>query len=141
MRGSAPEDEKRTPRPALRRSTTALAAAMLLLPLSGAPSASAGQPRADRLQRAFTEAAARFHVPRSVLLGVSYLESRWDGHGGAPSVSGGYGPMHLTDARTALTRAPEFSQGDEDARGGSSRGRKPVPHGAAQQAVLPAELP
>ncbi|MFF8901262.1 N-acetylmuramoyl-L-alanine amidase [Streptomyces lydicus] len=141
MRGSAPEDEKRTPRPALRRSTTALAAAMLLLPLSGAPSASAGQPRADRLQRAFTEAAARFHVPRSVLLGVSYLESRWDGHGGAPSVSGGYGPMHLTDARTALTRAPEFSQGDEDARGDSSRGRKPVPHGAAQRAVLPAELP
>lgn len=114
---------------------------MLLLPLSGAPSASAGQPRADRLQRAFTEAAARFHVPRSVLLGVSYLESRWDGHGGAPSVSGGYGPMHLTDARTALTRAPEFSQGHEDARGDSSRGRKPVPHGAAQRTVLPAELP
>ncbi|MEU5011564.1 N-acetylmuramoyl-L-alanine amidase [Streptomyces sp. NPDC021749] len=140
MRGSAPED-KRTHRPALRRSTTAVAAAVLLLPLAGAPSASAGQPRTDALQRAFTEAAARFHVPRSVLLGVSYLESRWDGHGGAPSVSGGYGPMHLTDARTALARAPEFSEGDEDARGDASRPRKRVPRGAALRAALPAELP
>lgn len=141
MRGSAPEDEKRVHRPALRRTTTGVAAAILLLPLSGAPSASAGQPRTDRLQRAFSDAAHRFHVPRSVLLGVSYLESRWDGHGGAPSVSGGYGPMHLTDARTALARAPEFSQGDEDARGDSARPRRTVPAGAAQQAVLPAELP
>ncbi|MGW2405053.1 N-acetylmuramoyl-L-alanine amidase [Streptomyces sp. NPDC001739] len=140
MRGSAPED-LRTHRPALRRSTTAVAAAVLLLPLTGAPSASAGQPRTDALQRAFSKAAARFHVPRSVLLGVSYLESRWDGHGGAPSVSGGYGPMHLTDARTALARAPEFSEGDEDARGDTSRARKRVPAGAAQQAALPAELP
>ena len=32
-----------------------------------------------------------------MLLGVSYLESRWDDHGAAPSTSGGYGPMHLTD--------------------------------------------
>ncbi|GAB7034985.1 N-acetylmuramoyl-L-alanine amidase [Streptomyces platensis subsp. malvinus] len=118
-----------------------MAAAVLLLPLAGAPSASAGQPRTDALQRAFTEAAARFHVPRSVLLGVSYLESRWDGHGGAPSVSGGYGPMHLTDARTALARAPEFSEGDEDARGDASRPRKRVPRGAALRAALPAELP
>ncbi|WP_030798790.1 N-acetylmuramoyl-L-alanine amidase [Streptomyces sp. NRRL S-337] len=140
MRGSAPEDQ-RTHRPALRRSTTAVAAAVLLLPLTGAPSASAGQPRTDALQRAFTKAAARFHVPRSVLLGVSYLESRWDGHGGAPSVSGGYGPMHLTDARTALARAPEFSEGDADARGDASRARKRVPEGLAQQPALPAELP
>ncbi|UKY48673.1 N-acetylmuramoyl-L-alanine amidase [Streptomyces inhibens] len=141
MRGSAPEDEKRIHRPALRRSATAVAAAVLLLPLAGAPSASAGQPRTDDLQRAFTDAAARFHVPRSVLLGVSYLESRWDGHGGAPSVSGGYGPMHLTDARTALARAPEFSEGHEDARGDGARARKRVPADAAERAALPAELP
>ena len=43
-------------------------------------------------------------MPQSVLLGVSYLQSRWDAHDGAPSVTGGYGPMHLTDARTALAR-------------------------------------
>ncbi|MER0478375.1 N-acetylmuramoyl-L-alanine amidase [Streptomyces sp. Edi2] len=141
MRGSAPEDEKRFHRPALRRSATAVAAAVLLLPLAGAPSAHAGQPRTDALQRAFTDAAARFQVPRSVLLGVSYLESRWDTHGGAPSVSGGYGPMHLTDARTALTRTPEFSGGTEDARGDGARPRKRVPDSTAKRAALPAELP
>ncbi|MYS08414.1 N-acetylmuramoyl-L-alanine amidase, partial [Streptomyces sp. SID6041] len=58
----------------------------------------------------------------SVLLAVSYLQSRWDAHGGAPSVTGGYGPMHLTDAVTALTEAPpHHSEGTEDARGDSSR--------------------
>ncbi|MFG2136386.1 N-acetylmuramoyl-L-alanine amidase [Streptomyces sp. NPDC048650] len=142
MRGSAPEDEKRTTRSALRRSATAVAAAVLLLPLvSAAPSAGAGKPGPDALQRAFTEAAAQYHVPRSVLLGVSYLESRWDDHGGAPSVSGGYGPMHLTDARTAVARAPEFDEGDEDARGDGSRARRTVSSGPAERPTLPAELP
>ncbi|TJZ44014.1 N-acetylmuramoyl-L-alanine amidase [Streptomyces piniterrae] len=141
MRGSAPEDDKRVPRSALRRSGTAVAAAVLLLPLvSAAPSAGAAAPRTEALQRAFTDAAARFHVPRSVLLGVSYLESRWDAHGGAPSVSGGYGPMHLTDARAALAGVPEFSDGTEDARGDSARPRKTAPEGRARAAV-PAELP
>ncbi|MFJ6753076.1 N-acetylmuramoyl-L-alanine amidase [Streptomyces sp. NPDC091266] len=142
MRGSAPEDDKRTPRSALRRSATAVAAAALLLPLvSAAPSAGAGQPGPDALQRAFTDAAARFHVPRSVLLGVSYLESRWDGHSGAPSVSGGYGPMHLTDARTALSSVvQEFSGAGEDARGDSSRARRTV-HADRAKPSVPAELP
>ncbi|MFJ9852409.1 N-acetylmuramoyl-L-alanine amidase [Streptomyces sp. NPDC101150] len=142
MRGSAPEDDKRTARPALRRSVTAVAAAVLLLPLIAAtPSAGAGKPGPGDLQRAFTEAAERYHVPRSVLLGVSYLESRWDDHGGAPSVSGGYGPMHLTDARTALSREPEFSGPAEDARGDGSRGRKAVSARQAERAKLPGELP
>nr|BFE80915.1 hypothetical protein GCM10020093_035160 [Planobispora longispora] len=48
-------------------------------------------------------------MPESVLLAVSYLESRWDRNGGLPSVSGGYGPMHLVDAGLVGTRpaAPE----------------------------------
>jgi N-acetyl-anhydromuramyl-L-alanine amidase AmpD len=50
-------------------------------------------------QRAFEAAAASYGVPVDVLLGVSYLESRWDDHGARPSTSGGYGPMHLTDVR------------------------------------------
>jgi N-acetylmuramoyl-L-alanine amidase len=45
----------------------------------------------------FAQAAAETGVPTSVLLSVSYLESRWDDHAGRPSTSGGYGPMHLTD--------------------------------------------
>src|SRR4051812_48019454 len=51
----------------------------------------------------FAAAAREFGVPESVLLGVSYLESRWNANGGAPSVAGGYGPMHLVDA-PAVTR-------------------------------------
>jgi hypothetical protein len=47
-------------------------------------------------QAVFTRAADTSKVPVDVLLAVSYLESRWDDHGGSPSTSGGYGPMHLT---------------------------------------------
>ncbi|MEV7992813.1 N-acetylmuramoyl-L-alanine amidase [Streptomyces sp. NPDC086077] len=50
-----------------------------------------------RLQDVFTAAAAEYGVPPSVLMGVSYQQSRWDSHRGAPSVAGGYGPMHLVD--------------------------------------------
>ncbi|MEV0346208.1 N-acetylmuramoyl-L-alanine amidase [Nonomuraea sp. NPDC050680] len=45
----------------------------------------------------FAAAAREFGVPESVLLGVSYLESRWNANSGSPSVAGGYGPMHLVD--------------------------------------------
>ena len=54
-------------------------------------------PASDARQRAFAAASKTYGVPASVLLGVSYMESRWDDHGAAPSTSGGYGPMHLTD--------------------------------------------
>ncbi|SED97162.1 N-acetylmuramoyl-L-alanine amidase [Streptomyces sp. TLI_105] len=112
----------------------ALASAALLLPLlSAAPPAGADVPEAGVLQGQFARAAERQGVPESVLLAVSYLQSRWDTHGGAPSVTGGYGPMHLTDAATALARtAPHHSEEGEDARGDSSRpartgGDVPVP--------------
>ncbi|MER5891187.1 peptidoglycan recognition family protein [Streptomyces sp. NPDC001941] len=114
----------------------------LLLPLASAtPSSTAELPAAGSLQRSFDRAADAYGVPRDVLLGVSYLQSRWDGHGGAPSVTGGYGPMHLTDARTALASAPHHSEGAEDARGDASRatragGATAVPEDAA----LPARL-
>ncbi|WP_254389553.1 N-acetylmuramoyl-L-alanine amidase [Streptomyces sp. AC550_RSS872] len=105
----------------MRGSVTALAAAALLFPLLGAaPSDARGS--GNGLQSAFASAAADYHVPQSVLLGVSYLQSRWDTHAGAPSVTGGYGPMHLTDARTALAEAaPHHSDGSEDPRGDSAR--------------------
>lgn len=48
-------------------------------------------------QAVFERAAETSGVPAEVLLAVSYMESRWDAHGDAPSTSGGYGPMHLTD--------------------------------------------
>ncbi|MBC9715028.1 N-acetylmuramoyl-L-alanine amidase [Streptomyces sp. TRM66268-LWL] len=103
------------------RTTGAFATAALLLPLVAAAPSETQAPTAQ-LQTAFSAAAAEYQVPQSVLLGVSYLQSRWDGHAGAPSVTGGYGPMHLTDAATALkAEAPHHSHGAEDARGDSSR--------------------
>ena len=108
LRGS-PTDRRPTPRPRrVRRAALAVAPGVLLLPLLGAAPPGSGPSAPTGLQGAFTAAAERYGVPRSVLLGVSYLQSRWDAHGGAPSVTGGYGPMHLTDARTALAGAPFF---------------------------------
>ncbi|MFF0477053.1 N-acetylmuramoyl-L-alanine amidase [Streptomyces sp. NPDC004284] len=118
----------------------ALASAALLLPLlSAAPPAGAEVPEAGVLQGQFARAAARQGVPESVLLAVSYLQSRWDTHGGAPSVTGGYGPMHLTDAATALARTvPHHSEGEEDARGDDSR---PVRAPSDASVPEPARLP
>jgi N-acetyl-anhydromuramyl-L-alanine amidase AmpD len=100
-----------------------VASAALLSPLLAAsPSPGvAAEPATTGLQGAFAAASAEYQVPQSVLLGVSYLQSRWDAHGGAPSVTGGYGPMHLTDARTALATAPHHSEGTEDPRGDDAR--------------------
>jgi hypothetical protein len=107
-----------------RRAAGAVASAALLLPLLGAaPSDSSTSVPSARLQSAFAAASAEYDVPQSVLLAVSYVQSRWDAHDGAPSVTGGYGPMHLTDARTAIARTvgPHHSDGTEDARGDDSR--------------------
>ncbi|NGO06566.1 N-acetylmuramoyl-L-alanine amidase [Streptomyces sp. HC44] len=135
----------------VRRAAGAIASTALLLPLLGAaPSDSAervssqasSQAPSGHLQNAFATAAAEYQVPQSVLLAVSYLQSRWDTHEGAPSVTGGYGPMHLTDAPTAIARtvAPHHSDATEDARGDDSRTallpETKVPEGAE----LPARL-
>lgn len=101
------------------------ASVALLVPLvSTAPTATAEQQASAGLEQAFTDAARQYQVPRSVLLGVSYLESRWDGHRGAPSVGGGYGPMHLTDAVTALAAEHPSRHGTEDPRGDDARPAK-----------------
>ncbi|GAB1333829.1 N-acetylmuramoyl-L-alanine amidase [Streptomyces sp. E-15] len=122
MRGSATDPTSPAGPRRLRRTAVPLASAALLLPLLGAtPAHPATASSADRLQQAFASAAADYQVPRSVLLAVSYLQSRWDRHGDAPSVTGGYGPMHLTDARTALAGGEHFAEGTEDARGDTAR--------------------
>ncbi|MXM65995.1 N-acetylmuramoyl-L-alanine amidase [Streptomyces sp. HUCO-GS316] len=139
MRGSAP-DPTHTPGHRRTRTTAAvLAAAALLLPLLGAAPADA-RASAGALQSAFAAAAAEYHVPQSVLLGVSYLQSRWDAHAGAPSVTGGYGPMHLTDARTALARTPHHSGDTEDARGDSARAPRRADVQVPETSELPARL-
>ncbi|QLH20276.1 N-acetylmuramoyl-L-alanine amidase [Streptomyces sp. Rer75] len=136
-------------RTALRTAGAAASAAFLLPVVSAAPAARADQPPSDgtsspegagALQRAFVAAAQEHGVPLSVLLGVSYLQSRWDGHRGAPSVTGGYGPMHLTDAFTALSSAPHHSQGTEDARGDLARPLKVPEASVPEPRQLPARL-
>lgn len=53
-------------------------------------------------QQEFASAAAEYHVPADVLLGVAYQESAWESHGAQASADGGYGPMHLTDVTPAM---------------------------------------
>lgn len=141
MRGPATDPTSTPGHRHLRRAVGPLACAALLLPLLGAaPAHGSTDPSAARLQHAFATAAADYHVPQGVLLAVSYLQSRWDLHGGAPSVTGGYGPMHLTDARTALATTEHFTEGAEDARGDTARAAL---HPAAAEPVgsaLPARL-
>ncbi len=95
----------------------ALTATLSPLPASAAEDASSAQQNdPTALQSAFISAAHEFGVPVSVLLSVSYNVSRWEQHGGAPSVSGGYGPMHLTRVDNAqLTSLKD----DEDAEAGT----------------------
>ncbi|MCE7005822.1 N-acetylmuramoyl-L-alanine amidase [Kibdelosporangium philippinense] len=87
----------------------------------GVTPASAEPPDQAR-QRDFRAAAAEFGVPESVLLGVSYLESRWDANAGTPSTSAGYGPLHLTDVLAANAGGgTHHDKGTEDPRGDDSR--------------------
>ncbi|MFJ8008612.1 N-acetylmuramoyl-L-alanine amidase [Streptomyces fagopyri] len=66
--------------------------------LAGTPGDTADASR----QQDFTSAAAEYHIPVSVLLGLAHQESGWQSHGQLPSTDGGFGPMHLTDVTPAM---------------------------------------
>ncbi|GAB2584613.1 N-acetylmuramoyl-L-alanine amidase [Kribbella endophytica] len=109
----------------MRRRPKILAAlAALALPIAAIGVSSSGPPAeastpAPGLAAAFQSAAQQYGVPESVLLAVSYAETRWDDHQGKSSTSGGYGPMHLTAADpSALV---ERSAGQKLAKGDSLR--------------------
>jgi hypothetical protein len=106
-----------------RRLGTALAGLAVLAPIATIPAitASADDEATGDRQQVYADAADEFGVPESVLLGVSYLESRWDSNSGLPSTGGGYGPMHLTDAEYVATLGSGHHDGDEDPRGDESR--------------------
>src|SRR3954468_9844443 len=91
----------------------------MVAPAAAAPPAPPPAPAPGALQAAFTAAAREFGVPERVLLALSYNLSRWDAHAGAPSVAGGYGPMHLIH----VDRVPNF-----DARGDDSRAQVATPN-------------
>ncbi|WP_228010391.1 N-acetylmuramoyl-L-alanine amidase [Nonomuraea phyllanthi] len=100
---------------------------------SGRQSGSAAVSGESGRQADFAAAAREYGVPVSVLLGVSYLESRWDFNGGSPSTAGGYGPMHLVDAFPADAMGSLIGDALGDARGDDSR---PLP-GTAAMAPAP----
>ncbi|MEV8372246.1 N-acetylmuramoyl-L-alanine amidase [Kribbella sp. NPDC056861] len=90
----------------MRRRPKILAAlAVVALPISlvgvspggsSAATAATPGPSSAAAAEAFRAASAKYGVPESVLLAVSYAETRWDDHQGKSSTSGGFGPMHLT---------------------------------------------
>ncbi|MFJ9783824.1 N-acetylmuramoyl-L-alanine amidase [Amycolatopsis sp. NPDC101161] len=118
----------------LPRSAALIAAVTLLTGLAAAPAQATSR---DQRQRDFAAAASEFGVPENVLLGVSYLESRWDFNAGTPSTSAGYGPMHLTDVREAGVATSHHDEGTEDPRGDDAR---PALHPQAGPAAPPAGL-
>ncbi|MFD2422330.1 N-acetylmuramoyl-L-alanine amidase [Amycolatopsis pigmentata] len=115
-----------TRRNALRGALAAGTAGLAVV--SPAPALAGTQAR----QNAFAAAAEEFGVPESVLLGVSYLKSRWDHNGGRPSTSAGFGPMHLTDVRMVAAAGTHHDKGAEDPRGDQAREvLRPAPPAAA----------
>ncbi|MGW4483818.1 N-acetylmuramoyl-L-alanine amidase, partial [Amycolatopsis sp. NPDC004368] len=103
-----------------RRLAVAGGAGVLVVALAAAGSPALAQEQNQQRQQDFVSAAREFGVPLDVVLGVSYLESRWDYHAGTPSTAAGYGPMHLTDLRTAGVMTSEYDTG-EDPRGDDAR--------------------
>ncbi|MFI6732543.1 N-acetylmuramoyl-L-alanine amidase [Nonomuraea sp. NPDC050451] len=88
-------------------------------------------PKPSGRQAEFAAAAREFGVPESVLLGVSYLQSRWDANGGFPSTAGGYGPMHLVDAFPADALSPLTGAAAPDAHASTTGGGHVWPIGDA----------
>ena len=100
----------------MRRHIASVAVGTLALAGLTFPSAPVSAAAATDRQSDYAAAARAHGVPESVLLAVSYLESRWDTNGGTPSTSGGFGPMHLTRPGPAIPTAPRT-------RGATTRGR------------------
>jgi hypothetical protein len=73
---------------------------MAVTGIAAAP-ATAQTQRGGTLQSDFAAAAHESGVPLNVLEALAYQESAWNDHGGAPSTSGGYGIMQLTDVSAA----------------------------------------
>src|SRR5947207_11333221 len=88
-----------TPRRLLLALSLVLGMCLAAPPATARPARTLSAPSGTgMLQAAFAAAAAEFGVPERLLLAVSYNLSRWESHTGAPSVAGGYGPMHLVDS-------------------------------------------
>ncbi|MCT2589010.1 amidase [Streptomyces sp. N2-109] len=75
------------------------------------PAGPAGPGPSAPVNRAFSQAAEEYQVPRDLLVAVGYGETRLDSHGGKPSHANGYGVMHLVSNphHHTLERAEELT--------------------------------
>ncbi len=102
----------------LRKRLVASFMALSMLVLAGGVPAIASAQTASPRQQAFSSAAKEFNIPESVLLAVSYNESRWQPHGDEPSIDGGYGLMNLT---TKVAKQDYKGNGDTPATSETNR--------------------
>lgn len=93
-----------------------VAVAALALTIGATPATPTGaqtepkQPQQATITGAFEAAASRWDVPVQVLMGVGYVESRWEQRDGRPSLDNGYGIMHLVDGQGGtLERAADLT--------------------------------
>ncbi|MDH6115071.1 hypothetical protein P3T36_007360 [Kitasatospora sp. MAP12-15] len=119
-----------------RAAATALVATLTITCLTGsALPADAGAADSQLLQGQFTSAAAEFGVPQSVLMALSYQETRWESHQGQPSTTGNYGVLGLTGVDVAATNAANAATtatvSERDGRGEPGPARPPHPAAAA----------
>jgi hypothetical protein len=97
----------------LRIAATVVALAAPWAVDTAGPVAAAAPSSADR-QAAFARASAVTGVPEPVLLAVAFNESWWEQHGGAPSTTGSYGVMGLTDVPAGAVPAKGVDGGSPD---------------------------
>lgn len=105
---------------------------------------------ADTLAQDFAHASSEFGVPAPLLEALCYMEGRLSNHGGAPSIDGGYGCMHLVknnrvDTLDSAARATHLSADQlktslaENIRGGAALLRQDALQLSASH-TLPATL-
>ncbi|MFJ1707789.1 N-acetylmuramoyl-L-alanine amidase [Kitasatospora sp. NPDC088346] len=94
-------------------------------PAAPAPPAAPGR----TLQGQFAAVAKEFRVPESILLAVSYQQTRWESHQGRPSTTGNYNVMGLTQVDLAAVAAAQAAaQPETNLRGEDApRLRTPAP--------------
>ena len=130
--GSTGTSHRRTHRLRIPLAITAAVAvsATGLALLAGADTTpAAASTGSDRLQRQFAAAAAEFDVPQSILMALSYQQSRWESHHGEPSTTGNYNVMGLTQVDpAAVAKAIDAGPGPEtDGRGDDAPVRADAP--------------
>ena len=86
----------------------ALAATLAVVGQNATAAPASGEPT---MNKAFTDAAAEFDVPRDLLVSVGYAETHLDGHAGQPSQDNGFGVMHLVSnpERQTLEQAAKLT--------------------------------